>query len=607
MNFLEELKRRNVFRVAAAYVVVAWLVVQVAETILPIFEVPDVFLRGVILVLVLGFPLALFFAWAFELTPEGVKREKDVDREHSGTSGAGRKLDRAIIVVLLLAVGYFAVDKFLSTAGEVSDNPASAEAGIKMESSEVGRGAQPAENALAVMAFDDMSPENDQEYLADGLAEELLNLLARIPELRLTSRSSSFAYKDRDVSLRTVAEELGVTYILEGSVRKAGDQVRIAAQLIDARTDTQVWSQTYDRELKDIFDIQDDIAASVVDELRVTLLDEVPTADQVEPEAYENYLRGKYLVNLGNIQSQKQARDYFEAALAIDPDYVEARLGIAVTLMNQTAFGERSREEALPLVRSRIESILSSHPDHAMANSLQGWLLLNLENDWVGAAEYFEKSVEAAPANPSILTNASVMLNVLGRTEQAIGLYEYVIGLDPLNQQTMQNLASAYMDARRFDEAISMLQQVVQMNSNAFLAHALLGRAWLQKGDPERAAEAFRQELSEVERELGLAMVAHAEGRAEAFKTQSEEWLQRWGEAYPAKAAKLLSFAGREKRAVDWLAEISLGSFNESLWQPEYDPIRDEPGWQALLERLGLTREQREKVEFSIEVPGVND
>ena len=252
MGLVSELRRRNVFRVAAAYVVVAWLVVQVAETVFPIYGLSDASIRIVITVVVIGLIPSLILAWAFELTPEGLKKEKDIDRSRLITPQTGKKLDRIIMAVLAVALGYFAFDKFVLSE--------SREATIAEEGRQEGRIEALVEsygdNSIAVLPFHDMSPDKDQEYLSDGIAEELLTLLARIPELRVISHSSAFAFKGKDIEAPEIAERLNVDHILEGSVRKAGNRVRITAQLIEARSDTHLWSETYDRKLDDIFAIR---------------------------------------------------------------------------------------------------------------------------------------------------------------------------------------------------------------------------------------------------------------------------------------------------------------------------------------------------------------
>jgi len=256
LSFVNELKRRNVLRVGAAYVVAAWLVIQVVETLFPVYGLSDASVRIVITILAIGLVPTLIFAWAFELTPEGLKKESKVDRSQSITPDTGKKLDRMIMVVLALALGYFAFDNFVldpqREADLIEENLAAVEH-ARQEGRTEALVESYSDRSIAVLAFDDMSPEGDQEYLSDGIAEELLNLLAKIPELRVISRSSAFSYKGKGTKLNQIAEELNVAHILEGSVRKAGNRIRITTQLIEARSDTHLWSETYDRTLDDVF------------------------------------------------------------------------------------------------------------------------------------------------------------------------------------------------------------------------------------------------------------------------------------------------------------------------------------------------------------------
>ena len=257
MSFLKELKRRNVLRVGAAYVVGSWLLIQVAETIFPLFGYGDTPARMVVIVLAIAFIPSLIFSWAFEITPEGLKRDADVDRDLSVIQTTGKKLDRIILVVLALALAYFAFDKFVLDPARDAVELATATQEAHQEGRSEALVDSYGDKSIAVLPFVNMSSDPEQEYFSDGISEELLNLLAKIPELRVISRSSSFAFKGGKIDIPTVAKKLNVAHVLEGSVRKAGNQVRITAQLIDARTDTHLWSETYDRELANIFAVQD--------------------------------------------------------------------------------------------------------------------------------------------------------------------------------------------------------------------------------------------------------------------------------------------------------------------------------------------------------------
>ena len=274
MSFFNELKRRNVFKVAAAYIIVGWLIMQAGEVMRPALHLPGWVNSMLAFFLILGFPLALIFAWAFEMTPEGLKKEKDIDRSQSMVDVTSRKLNLTITVVLVLALALFAFDKFVLSAGrETTAVETALQEATQEASTKTGK-------SIAVLPFVNMSDDASNEFFADGISEEMLNLLAKIPELRVTSRSSAFSYKGKDFKIADVGRELDVTHVLEGSVRKAGYQVRITAQLIEVDGDTHLWSETYDRSLDDIFAIQDEIAAAVVAQLKIVLLDAVPVVQE---------------------------------------------------------------------------------------------------------------------------------------------------------------------------------------------------------------------------------------------------------------------------------------------------------------------------------------
>lgn len=336
MSFLAELQRRNVIRVGAAYLVVAWLFVQVAETVFPLFGFDETPARIVVVVMAISFLPALVVAWAFELTPEGFKRDAKVNHDTEANRRLSRLLDRLIMVFLALGVAYFAFDKFLLTPHRQADELAAATELARQEGrSEAIAGAY-GDNSIAVLPFINMSSDPEQEYLGDGIAEELLNLLARIPELRVISRSSAFSFKGRNVEIPEIARQLNVAHILEGSVRKSGNRIRITAQLIEAGSDTHLWSEVYDTTLGDIFKIQDEVAEAVVRQLHVTLLGEVPKAQEADPVAYLLVLQARQILLLQQHEEMHQAEALLQQALEIDPDYVDA-LGAALFRLRRAA------------------------------------------------------------------------------------------------------------------------------------------------------------------------------------------------------------------------------------------------------------------------------
>lgn len=319
---IAELKRRNVLRAAAAYIVVSWLLIQVTETIFPLFGYSDAPARFLVIFMGICFTPVMIFAWVFEWTPQGFRKDKDIDPAQSIAPYTGKKLDRIIMAMLAIALGCFAFDKFIL---QPQRNAAQQEQQVAelVEAKEEGRSealvASFGDHSIAVLPFIDMSIGKDQEYMSDGIAEELLNLLTKIPELRVISRSSAFAFKGEKIDIPEVGKQLNVAHVLEGSVRKAGNQIRITTQLIHARSDTHIWSETYDRELENIFAIQDEIAGKVVEQLKIQLLKDSPKSAQVDPAAYAMFLQARYLRRERTPESLEQAKGLLERALELDP------------------------------------------------------------------------------------------------------------------------------------------------------------------------------------------------------------------------------------------------------------------------------------------------
>ena len=467
MSLFRELKRRNVLRVGAAYVVVAWLAIQIVETIFPAFGFTDAAIRITTIVFAIGLIPTLIFAWAFELTPEGLKKESEVDRSQSITPNTGKKLDRTIMVVLALALVYFAVDKFVLDPQRDFAMEEQKVAEVEQARQE-GRTEALVESygdkSIAVLPFVNMSSDEEQEYFSDGISEELLNLLAKIPELRVISRSSTFSYKGKDIKLAQVAEELNVAHILEGSVRKAGNRVRITAQLIEARSDTHLWSETYDRELEDIFAIQDEISATVVDQLKITLLGDAPHIEETDPEAYALYLQARHLGRQFTAESLEQSIALYEQALAIDPHFVSAISGLASVIYNEAGRGMRPADEGYRLVRELTKRVLELDPENAIAHSLLGGMYEHRERNLELAARHRARAIELAPGIASMFVTGAPMMMSLGRLDEAIAIQEYVIARDPVNPISHYNLGIYTLYAGRIEESVRSSLMVLRLS-----------------------------------------------------------------------------------------------------------------------------------------------
>lgn len=459
MSVVSELKRRNVFRVALFYIVSAWLLVQVAETVLPVFNVPDEFTRGVIVVLVLGFVPALVFAWIFELTPEGIRRESAAPDPNAVSRPISHKLNIATLVVAVFAIGLLAVDRFApgsapaDASGEQTAGEARSDAPIASPASA---------RSIAVLAFDDLSPEGDQEYFADGISEELLNLLARIDALKVAARTSSFKYKGTQTDIADIGRELNVDTVLEGSVRKAGDQLRITAQLIDARSGFHLWSESFDRQLDNVFAVQDEIAQAIVDQLRLEFDVETATASRTGNEAaYDLYLQGRSLVREPSRDRLLRAVDLFERALELDPEFGAAWSGIADAWLWLEDYGGFSPAEAFPNAEAAARRALALDPSAAEALASMGRVQSSYYNDPQEAERYFRQAIAANPSFIPVYSYYSDSLRQTGRMSESVSNLRRAVELDPLSRFMRSRLAGRLTDIGAFEESWQRVNELL--------------------------------------------------------------------------------------------------------------------------------------------------
>lgn len=468
-GFFAELRRRNVYRVAVAYTVSGWLIAQVADTVFPIFALPENASSLVVVLLALGFPVALVFAWAFEVTPEGVRRTREVERDASTAALTGQRLNLITLGAVALLVASFALQSWLGVDHATAPAP-TAEAGEAPTRAPLASGKTA---SIAVLPFVDLSPAGDQEYFSDGISEELLNLLAQLPSLQVTSRSSAFSYKGKDVQIRDVASELGVGHVLEGSVRKAGTRLRITAQLIDAATDTHLWSETYDRELDDVFAVQDEISAAIVAELGTLLA--LPESTTPEPPratrtsdsaAYDTYLLGQHLLRARTADTIRAAVDQFLEAQRLDetfaPAFAGEALGWYLLRGGGSTYGDLTSDE----VRDRAEPALARafelDPDLPEAHAMRG-NLESLAGRPVAALRSFERALELKPSYGDALNWYQITLDDLGRREEALAVLDRLYELDPLNPVVLYNHTmshSAIAPYGRYEAAIARLTKL---------------------------------------------------------------------------------------------------------------------------------------------------
>jgi adenylate cyclase len=609
MSVIAELKRRNVHRMAGLYLVGAWLAVQVAEALFPLFGFDETPVRITVIVLAIGFVPALVFAWVFELTPEGLKRESEIDRTQPVTPAIGRSVDRLIMALLALGLGYFAFDKFVLTprreAAQERENAEQLEAAHKAGRTEALVESY-GDRSIAVLPFVNMSNDPEQEYFSDGMAEELLNLLTQVPQLRVISRSSAFSFKGQNVEVGEIARRLDVAHVLEGSVRKMGNKVRITAQLIDARTDTHLWSQTWDRELGDIFLVQDEVAAAVVGHLKLTLLAEAPRAMAVAPQAYALYLQARQVYRLGTAEGVVQSIELYQQALALAPGYAPAWTGLSHCYARQGDLGLGAREESYRRAREAADKALTLDPDYAPAYDVLGWIAMIYDGDLATAARHYGRALALAPADTDILRGAAALAGNLDRLELAIALDEYVVARDPVNPSGHNNLGADYFYAGRLDEAIASWRAAQRLAPGRIGLHSNIGEALMLKGQPDVALAEIQQESNEEWRLADLPMAYHALGRGAESDAALAELIGKYAKDTAYNIAYVLAYRGEADRAFDWLDKAVAyqdPGLTDIAVQPLFANIRKDPRWLPFLRKLGKAPEQLAAIPFEVKLP----
>jgi TolB-like protein/Flp pilus assembly protein TadD len=462
------------------------------------------------------------------------------------------------------------------------------------------------EKSIAVLPFVNMSEDKANEYFSDGISEELLNLLAKIPQLQVTARTSSFSFKGKGVAIPEIARTLHVAHVLEGSVRKAGNSVRITAQLIKAGTDTHLWSQTYDRKLDDIFAIQDEIAADVVKQLKVTLLGAAPKARTTDPEAYALYLQAVQLGRQSTAEGFQQSDALYRKVLAIDPRYAPAWDGLARNLSNETGQGLLPNKEGIAQAREAAMKALAIDPDYAPAHARLGFIAMYGDNDPAGAAQYLRRALALDPADLDVLRNSASLLGSLGRLDEALALEEAIVRRDPVNVTVLFNLGYHQRMAGRLDEAIASYRTVLSLSPNNGGAHCQLGIALLLKGDAQAALAEIEQETNESWKMYGLPMAYHALGRKSDSDTALAAVIAKYEKDGPYNIAYVYAFRGEADQAFEWLdkaVEYGDGGLADIVTDNLFDNIHADPRWLPFLRKIGKAPEQLAKIEFKVTLP----
>jgi len=582
LSFFTELNRRNVTRVAIAYGVAAWLLTEVASVVLPTFQAPEWVLQVLIALLIMGLPLALIFAWVYELTPEGLRKEADISQENSITSHTAKKLNLVVIVLLVIAIGMVAFDRFIArdapqpVAADTSDQQVHDEGTIP---------------SVAVLAFQNMSADAENEFFADGISEEILNLLADVSELSVASRTSAFAYKGKSLPIPEIARALNVRYVLEGSVRKAGEQVRVTAQLIDAETDRHLWSDTYDRALRDIFKIQDEIAAAIGQALQVRLLGDEGgeiRAEAIDPDVYTRFLEARYLLRRRDWADMQEANRLLIDVVAAEPRFARAHILLGEAyLLNDSEGTLAEKKVGLALANMHASLARSLDPGLGGIDMILG-NIANENNNPLAALNYYEQAIRLEPEEPRPYHWRGFIYTSLGYRDRCSQDLEKALELDPQNPNVHYASASCLlMGAGDFDQAVELAESGSGLGNPG--GYILTVVAENLRGDRTAAMGHLLHYVEELEpqNEGYAALLAHWQGKG-AGEPLTQEQLDTTDE-------RILLFRGETEAVLQRLTQDGFqNNVIPDFWADRYSELRRDPRFMADLEANGAFEVWRE-------------
>jgi TolB-like protein/Tfp pilus assembly protein PilF len=581
-SFFAELRRRNVYKVAAAYAVVGWLLIQVATQVFPFFEVPNSGIRLVVLIIVTGFPIALIIAWAFELTPEGLKRTEVVE----GTARKSRTWIYVIIIAGLLSIGLFFLGRYTALRS-AQEQPA------------VTTGSPPAKS-IAVLPFENRSKDPENVYFAEGVQDEILTRLAKVADLKVISRTSTQHFQSEPEDLPKIARQLGVAHILEGSVQKAGEAVRVNVQLINAATDTHLWAESFDRKLTDIFAVESEIAKSIADKLQARLTGSEAHAMSARPtentEAYQLYLKGRFFWNKRTAKDFKTALNYFQEAIDKDPGFALAYAGLADTYVLLSGFAAASPKESLPKAKAAAIQALKLDNTLGEAHASLAQAVFAYDFDFTRANQEFQRAIEL---NPNYATAhqwyAESGLAALGRFDEAIAEIKRALELDPLSVIINADVGTILCTAGRYDEAIEQLRKTLEMDPEFYYARWNLGQALEMKGRTEEAMKEYEKAVALNDDPLPLALLGRVYGKT-GRKDEALKILQRLREISKQRYISPYDFAlvhmglGEKDEAIRLLEQAYAERNGYDIafikTDPLLNPLRGEPRFQALVARV---------------------
>ncbi len=577
-NFLAELKRRNVYKVAVAYIVGGWALSQGIAQVFPVFDIPNWVIRLIVLLIIIGLPIALVLAWMFEITPQGIKRTETADAMPESSRPKKHTWIYVVVIGAAISLALFFLGRYTARNSSAPSNELPAK-------------------SIAVLPFDNLSRDPDNAYFCEGVQDEILTRLAKVADLKVISRTSTQHFKSAPENLPQIAKQLGVAHILEGSVQKAADQVRVNVQLINALTDAHLWADTYDRKLTDIFAVESEIAKTIAETLQARLsgsekssIAKTPTAN---PEAYELYLKGRFFSEKRTGADLGKSIGYYDQAIAKDPNYALAYVGLADSHLLLSAYGAISPKESYPPARAALKKALELDDSLAQAHASSG-LLATLELDLRGAISELERAIQLNPNYATAHHWLALPLMSIGQFDRGLAEGKRAIELDPLSLICNADLSWVYFNARRYDEAEAQARKTLEMDSRFYVAHYYLGEAFQFKGKLADAIAEYQKSAELNNDPFSLAMLGQAYAR-QGKTDEARKVLARLREqaksqyVSPYAFAVILTALGDKAHAIDELEHgYDDAGFYISLIKvdPLFDDLRGDPRFDALVQKV---------------------
>lgn len=579
-QFFNELRRRNVFKGAISYLVFSWVLLQVITIVGPMFNAPAWVAKIVLVLLIVLFPVWVTISWFFEVTEDGIKKTTEVPLGSSITKKTGRKLSGFIIVFLFFAVVLLFVDRFRIKA----QAPANIDATI--ENFEASK------NSIAVLPFKDLSPNKDQEYFADGLTEEILNSLAQIPELEITSRTSSFSFKGKNESAQTIAKKLHVNYLVEGSVRYADSTIRVSMQLIDIINDKSMWSKTWTQELKDLFEIQNSIAQAVAKTMELSIVDNlIPTNSGTDPNAYGLYLKANYNYLKQNYSSEEKAaaENLLQQSLVIDPNYAPSWILLGKIYYLQLRNGDLEYEDGINKINLALSKAQSLDPNNAQVYNMLSKLAIDFDKDLEAAKKYSEKALKIAPTNDEILDTASGLALLEGKLDKAIALGERAAKLDPVDAPNFYNLGIAYYYANELEKAEENIKASIELDPESYGGHYFLCLIYLLQDRLDMFQDHLDKEQDEGWRLHAQSLLEVRRGQKEALKETMAELILKFEGDMDYQIAATYAFDGQADASFLWLEKAFQNddlALQEINIEPLFRKLHDDKRWLPFIKKI---------------------